>query len=35
MRRDRREQDFSEFFLARGPALRRTAYLIVRDWHTA
>jgi DNA-directed RNA polymerase specialized sigma24 family protein len=35
MRRDRREEDFSEFFLARGPALRRTAYLIVRDWHLA
>ena len=35
MRRDRREQDFTEFYLARGPALRRTAYLIVRDWHHA
>ncbi len=35
MRRDQREQDFSEFYLARGPALRRTAYLIVRDWHHA
>lgn len=35
MRRDAREKDFSEFYLARGPALRRTAYLIVRDWHTA
>lgn len=35
MRRDRREQDFAEFYLARGPALRRTAYLIVRDWHHA
>jgi RNA polymerase sigma-70 factor (sigma-E family) len=30
-----REQDFTEFYLARGPALRRTAYLIVRDWHHA
>ncbi|WP_309650070.1 SigE family RNA polymerase sigma factor [Nocardioides sp.] len=35
MRRTDREQEFSDFFLARGPALRRTAYLIVRDWHTA
>jgi RNA polymerase sigma-70 factor (sigma-E family) len=35
MRRDQREQDFSEFYVARGPALRRTAYLIVRDWHQA
>jgi RNA polymerase sigma-70 factor (sigma-E family) len=31
----RRDQQFSEFFAARGPALRRTAYLIVRDWHAA
>jgi RNA polymerase sigma-70 factor (sigma-E family) len=35
MRRDQREQDFSEFYVARGPALRRTAYLIVRDWQYA
>jgi len=35
MRRDQREQDFSEFYVARGPALRRTASLIVRDWHLA
>lgn len=35
MRRDQREHDFSEFYLARGPALRRTAFLIVRDWHQA
>jgi RNA polymerase sigma-70 factor (sigma-E family) len=35
MRRDQREQEFSEFFSAHGPALRRTAYLVVRDWHTA
>jgi len=35
MRRDQREQEFSEFFSASGPALRRTAYLVVRDWHTA
>jgi RNA polymerase sigma-70 factor (sigma-E family) len=35
MRRTDREQEFSDFFLARGPALRRTAYLIVHDWHLA
>ena len=31
----RRDQQFSEFFAARAPGLRRTAYLIVRDWHGA
>lgn len=31
----RRDEQFSEFFVARAPALRRTAYLIVRDWHGA
>ena len=31
----RRDTEFSEFFAARGPTLRRTAYLIVRDWHLA
>jgi len=31
----RRDEQFSEFFAARAPALRRTAYLIVRDWHGA
>jgi RNA polymerase sigma-70 factor (sigma-E family) len=31
----RRDEQFSEFFAARAPALRRTAYLIVRDWHAA
>jgi RNA polymerase sigma-70 factor (sigma-E family) len=30
-----RDQEFTEFFAARAPALRRTAYLIVRDWHAA
>lgn len=30
---DRGELD--EFFAARGPAMRRTAYLIVHDWHLA
>src|SRR4051794_25556304 len=31
----RRDEQFSDFFVARAPALRRTAYLIVRDWHGA
>ena len=35
MRRDQREQEFTEFFSVHGPALRRTAYLVVRDWHLA
>lgn len=35
MRRERREREFTDYFIARGPALRRTAYLIVHDWHTA
>jgi RNA polymerase sigma-70 factor (sigma-E family) len=30
-----RDQEFSEFFAARAVTLRRTAYLIVRDWHAA
>jgi RNA polymerase sigma-70 factor (sigma-E family) len=28
-------EDFEEFFLARARTLRRTAYVIVRDWHAA
>lgn len=35
MRRDRREQEFSEYADAHALQLRRTAYLIVRDWHAA
>lgn len=35
MRRTRREEEFTEYFSVRAPALRRTAYLIVRDWHVA
>ncbi|WP_109506031.1 SigE family RNA polymerase sigma factor [Nocardioides speluncae] len=35
MRRPQREREFAEYFLARGPSLRRTAYLIVHDWHLA
>ena len=31
----RRDEQFTEFFGARAPALRRTAYLIVGDWHAA
>jgi RNA polymerase sigma-70 factor (sigma-E family) len=31
----RRDEQFSEFFGARAPALRRTAYVILRDWHAA
>ena len=27
--------DFDDFFVARGPALRRTAYLVVGDWQDA
>lgn len=33
--RERREQEFSDFFVACTPGLRRTAYLVVRDWHLA
>lgn len=35
MRREQREAEFAEFYLARRVQLRRTAYMIVRDWHTA
>lgn len=31
----RRDEQFSEFFTARAAALRRTAYLIVGNWHAA
>jgi RNA polymerase sigma-70 factor (sigma-E family) len=34
-RQTSRDREFGEYFAARGPALRRTAWLIVRDWHTA
>jgi RNA polymerase sigma-70 factor (sigma-E family) len=30
-----RDEEFSTFFAARAPALRRTAYVIVQDWHAA
>ena len=35
MRREQRETEFTEFYLARRRTLRRTAYLVVRDWHAA
>jgi RNA polymerase sigma-70 factor (sigma-E family) len=30
-----REREFSDFFAASAPGLRRTAYLVVHDWHLA
>jgi RNA polymerase sigma-70 factor (sigma-E family) len=30
-----RDEEFTTFFVARAPVLRRTAYLIVQDWHAA
>ena len=35
MRRGQRDAEFSEFFVACASGLRRTAYLVVRDWHLA
>ena len=35
MRGEQREAEFTEFYLARRGALRRTAYVVVRDWHIA
>jgi len=35
MRRDRREREFTDFYAASAPAMRRTAYVVVRDWHVA
>lgn len=35
MKRPANERDFEEYFLARGPVHRRTAYMVVRDWHLA
>jgi RNA polymerase sigma-70 factor (sigma-E family) len=34
-RRDRREREFTEFYAGSAAALRRTAYVVVRDWHVA
>ena len=30
-----KEQDFRDLYVARAPALRRTAFLLCGDWHTA
>lgn len=35
VRREQREQEFTEFYAGSAPALRRTAYVVVRDWHVA
>lgn len=35
MQRTQRDSEFSEFYAARVRALRRVAYLVVRDWHAA
>jgi RNA polymerase sigma-70 factor (sigma-E family) len=35
MRRDRREQEFTEFFAAHATGLRRTAYVVLHDWDLA
>ena len=35
MQRGQPDAEFTEFYAARVRALRRVAYLVVRDWHTA
>jgi RNA polymerase sigma-70 factor (sigma-E family) len=35
MRREQREREFTEFYAGTAAALRRTAYVVVRDWHVA
>jgi RNA polymerase sigma-70 factor (sigma-E family) len=35
MRREQREREFTEFYAGSAAALRRTAYVVVRDWHVA
>ena len=35
MDRSRREAEFDQFVLGRMSSLRRTAFLVVRDWHAA
>lgn len=36
MRRTKaRDEDFADYFVARGPQMRRTAQLVVRDWQLA
>jgi hypothetical protein len=34
MRRERREREFTEFYAGSAAALRRTAYVVVRDWQS-
>lgn len=35
MRNKQTDEEFTDFFAARAVPLRRTAYLVVRDWHAA
>lgn len=35
MRQSRKETELEEYFVARAAGMRRTAYLVVRDWHVA
>ena len=35
MQREQREREFTEFYAGSAAALRRTAYVVVRDWHIA
>ena len=35
MRREQREREFTEFYASSAAALRRTAYVVVRDWQLA
>jgi RNA polymerase sigma-70 factor (sigma-E family) len=35
MRREQREREFTEFYAGSAASLRRTAYVVVRDWHVA
>jgi RNA polymerase sigma-70 factor (sigma-E family) len=35
VRRDRREREFTEFYAGTAAGLRRTAYVVVSDWHVA
>jgi RNA polymerase sigma-70 factor (sigma-E family) len=35
MRRDQREREFTEFYAGTATGLRRTAYVVIRDWDLA
>ena len=35
MQREQREREFTKFYAGSAAALRRTAYVVVRDWHVA